>query len=326
MDRPAAAKDLYVSDGFRKQRAYAEATGLPWYILSAEHGLVAPDEWLAPYDRYPPDTPRGYRQAWGMWVVARLELLEGPLNERVIEVHAAAAYVDAVRPHLTGAGATVRDPLAGMAKGQRLRWYNEQARDAASSVSHLLHERPAAIDGTEVTAAILALSDESSCRTPAELRGEERRALSTGGLYSWWVDDAGAVELSRYLGFALEPGLIYAGQAGASSSNAGKASAATLGSRLIGQHLGGNSGSSTFRKTLMSILGTHPDVLGSEEKLTRWMEQHLQVIPYAVVDRAQLGSLEQAVLARLDPPLNLQHMSRTPLRTHLKTLRRQVTS
>ena len=54
--RLAAAKDLYISALFRKERAYAECAGVPWFILSAEHGLVEPDEWLAPYERYLADS------------------------------------------------------------------------------------------------------------------------------------------------------------------------------------------------------------------------------------------------------------------------------
>ena len=83
---PAAAKDLYVSPLFRKARAYAERSELPWFIVTAEHGLVQPDEWLAPYERYLPDMPREYRTAWGEWVVARLELLAGPLRGRTVEM------------------------------------------------------------------------------------------------------------------------------------------------------------------------------------------------------------------------------------------------
>ena len=75
LPQPAAARDLYTSTLFRKQSAYAEKLGAPWFILSAEHGLVGPDEWLAPYERYLPDTPRSYRLIWGQWVVARLALL-----------------------------------------------------------------------------------------------------------------------------------------------------------------------------------------------------------------------------------------------------------
>src|SRR6476660_3793703 len=94
--RPSAAKDLYTSALFKKQRAYAEKVNVPWFILSAEHGLVAPDEWLAPYERYLPETPASYRAAWGGWVAARLELLAGPLQDSVIEIHAGSTYLDVI--------------------------------------------------------------------------------------------------------------------------------------------------------------------------------------------------------------------------------------
>src|SRR6266508_6085183 len=48
---PSAARDLYVSSLFRKARAFVEAQHAPWFILSAEHGLVHPDTVIAPYDR-----------------------------------------------------------------------------------------------------------------------------------------------------------------------------------------------------------------------------------------------------------------------------------
>ncbi len=47
---PAPAKDLYRSQLFTRRRAYAEASGKPWFILSALHGLVQPDEVTEPYD------------------------------------------------------------------------------------------------------------------------------------------------------------------------------------------------------------------------------------------------------------------------------------
>src|SRR5690606_20391996 len=40
----APARDLYASPLFRKGRAYAEHAEVPWFILSAKHGLVAPDD------------------------------------------------------------------------------------------------------------------------------------------------------------------------------------------------------------------------------------------------------------------------------------------
>lgn len=48
--RAAPARELYVSQLFKKASAYAEKTCDRWYILSAKHGLVHPDEVLEPYD------------------------------------------------------------------------------------------------------------------------------------------------------------------------------------------------------------------------------------------------------------------------------------
>ncbi len=45
------AKDLYVSDLFRKARRYVEAKNCPWFILSAEYGLVSPEQVIAPYEK-----------------------------------------------------------------------------------------------------------------------------------------------------------------------------------------------------------------------------------------------------------------------------------
>lgn len=120
----AAARDLYISPLFRKEREYAERRSVPWYILSAEHGLVDPEQWLAPYERYLPDESLEYRREWGVRVVSDLESVEGPLEGKVIEVHANAAYVSAVRLNLQSRGAVIIDPLRGLGLGKRLQWYN----------------------------------------------------------------------------------------------------------------------------------------------------------------------------------------------------------
>jgi Family of unknown function (DUF6884) len=48
---PAAAKDLYRSAWFINARSYAEGIGPDWFILSAKHGLVCPDDLIAPYEQ-----------------------------------------------------------------------------------------------------------------------------------------------------------------------------------------------------------------------------------------------------------------------------------
>jgi len=199
LDRPAAARDLYVSDLFRKGRTYAERSGLPWLILSAEHGLVAPDEWLAPYDRYLPETPASFRRAWGMWVSERLELLAGNLRGQTIEIHAGSAYVDALRSPLASKGASLFEPLAGLAMGQRRAWYgNVSTRpDDGHETSATSHESTAGF--------CEQLADAKAAATPGEFLARGPTGLKMPGLYSWWVDPAGAADLSTGLGQPPRP-------------------------------------------------------------------------------------------------------------------------
>jgi hypothetical protein len=303
---PAAAADLYVSALFKRERAFAERRGVPWFILSAEHGLVAPGEWLAPYDRYLPDTAASYRAAWGNWVVERLELLAGPLRGRVVEVHASAAYVDAIAKPMSAKGASLLDPLRGLTLGQRLAWYGT------------------GLDVSYVDAApfVQRLRSHEVGVAPSEFLEGQGAGLRVAGLYSWWIDAAGAADLSRGLGLPVSAGLIYAGLAGATRWPSGKRSTNTLWARIAGMHLGGNHEFSTFRRTLGAALASaaHSESI-DEGRLTAWMRDHLKVVAVPYEDADTLGKLEEAVLKALDPPLNLKGMSLTPVRGRLTQLR-----
>ena len=316
---PAAARDLYVSPLFKKERAYAERSGQPWYILSAEHGLVAPDEWLAPYERYLPDTPSTFRQAWAMWVVERLDLLAGPLRTKVIEIHAGSAYVDPLRGHLAAKGASILEPLAGLTMGQRLAWYNQAPPDAKERAS-----APGSVTAHGSTDEFCRqLTDSDAALTPEEFLDRGVVGLNVPGLYSWWVDAAGAHDLSAGLGQPLDSGLIYAGLAGATRWPSGRPSSNTLWSRISGMHLGGRHEFSTFRRTLGSILARargEPTI--DEAGLTGWMSAHLKGVAVPFEDADTLGHLEEDVLRRLDPPLNLKGMAKSPIRSRLKDLRK----
>ena len=159
------------------------------------------------------------------------------------------------------------------------------------------------------------------------------RDLDQPGLYSWWVDEPGAVMLSRGLGYRVAPGRIYAGQTGATKWPSGAVGAMTLATRIGGNHLSGRIAGSTFRLTLASIVSEQlqlktagPGRLdrSSEQRRSEWMRTHLQVAVYPSPDRDALTDLEQRVLALLDPPLNLDGRSPTPLRARLAALRRQL--
>lgn len=143
--------------------------------------------------------------------------------------------------------------------------------------------------------------------------GEARSAtLPPAGLYSWWSRDGALLNVptashSEARGF----GLAYVG-IGPASGTSGE----TLRSRLIGKHLDGNTGSSTFRLTLAShlldVLGLRPRatvkkvVLDGDDNraLTSWMVENLRVCWTA--DPAP-WEIEAEVVRALRPPLNIHH-------------------
>lgn len=154
--------------------------------------------------------------------------------------------------------------------------------------------------------------------------------LALPGLYSWRVDTSGASDLSEGLSTSIKPDRIYAGQAGATRWPSGKTGSATLGSRIGLNHFGGRIRSSTFRLTLacalrgsleLTTVGPKKLTAGSEERLTSWMREHLEVAVHGFAERSSLGDLESRVLEILDPPLNLQGRPETPLRHSLGQLR-----
>jgi hypothetical protein len=123
LDYAAPAKDLYRSRLWRARRAYAEASGLPWLILSAEHGVLEPDTVIAPYDVELRSLSVSARRSWGEHVVRGLERRFGSLDGMIFEVHAGEPYRRAIEPGLRERGARVEAPLAGLTIGWHLDWY-----------------------------------------------------------------------------------------------------------------------------------------------------------------------------------------------------------
>ncbi|MDD2858985.1 MAG: hypothetical protein PHU75_09965 [Candidatus Nanopelagicales bacterium] len=322
----AQAKDLYTSPLFTKGRAYAEAAGVPWHILSAEHGLVRPEQWLEPYSRYLPDESVAYRQDWGRRVVESLAAAEGPLAGKVIEVHAAAAYVDAIRPGLQAQGAIVTDPLHGLGIGRRQQWYGGGRRSTPGEHVPLRQADAAPIGEMPTVAELVSvLSDSSHAMGPHAFLAAGSEGLRVPGLYSWWVDAAGALDLTAGLGHRIAPGLIYAGLAGATQWPSGKRSTNTLWSRISGMHLGSKHEFSTLRRSIGAILAAGSDSNEVDEvALTKWMHEHLRVIAVQYLDADALGRIESDVLDVLEPPLNLRGMPDSDIRRELKALRKRV--
>ncbi len=131
--RPSQARDLYDSTLFRGRRRFVEATCERWFVLSAKHGLVAPDEVIAPYDETLNEKPASAKRQWATAVLVRLAQLVD-LPGTVFEVHAGAEYrnfglVDELRRR----GATVEIPAADLSQGEQLAFYARSHAGAGGS-------------------------------------------------------------------------------------------------------------------------------------------------------------------------------------------------
>ena len=313
-----AAAELFNSPLFEGRRRYAVGRGLPWYIVSAKFGLLAPDDVIGPYDVYLADQSPAYRTAWGEFVTAQLEQKHPEVRSGTIEVHAGAAYADPLRAPLAARGAMLTTPLAHLRQGEQLAWYHSRLNPDRSSGPACA--APGRSD--PVAGLVRLLSDPARALSPEELIARGPQGLQVPGLYSWWVDEEGAAGLSRGLGLPVAAGLIYAGQAGATRWPSGKQSASTLWNRITGMHLGGAAEFSTFRRTLAAILRPVLAMASEDDpQLSSWIKAHLRVIAVPAPEATQLGQAEAAVLDALDPPLNLQGRRSSPVRSRLSELR-----
>jgi len=127
LDHPAPAGELYIGPVFRARRAFAESSGLRWYILTAKHGLLDPEEMIGPYDLPLARQPVSYRRAWGEQVAEQLTVELGHLTGRRFELHAGAAFTEPLCDSLPARGAVVTTPLAGHNQGQTMQWYAAEA-------------------------------------------------------------------------------------------------------------------------------------------------------------------------------------------------------
>lgn len=128
LKRPAPARELYVSPLFKKASAYAEATADQWFILSAKHGLVHPDQELEPYDVKLGTKEAGPIHAWGARV--RFQLNEWVNVSEVEEVLllAGGQYDIAAGSPSNPAPWRVSEPMKGMGIGHRLQFLTTELK------------------------------------------------------------------------------------------------------------------------------------------------------------------------------------------------------
>ena len=138
-EHPAPACELYTSPLFRGRRRSVEGSCERWFILSALHGLLNPDEIVEPYNLAMSEVPRPERREWSSKVLADLRRELGPVDGMTIEIHAGADYANfGLVDGLRAAGAEVEQPTAGMTIGVQLAWYADRqdaGRPAADTVT-----------------------------------------------------------------------------------------------------------------------------------------------------------------------------------------------
>jgi hypothetical protein len=117
-DSAAPARDFYLSQLFRGFRHYAETRADAWYILSAEHGVLRPDQVVEPYERTLNKMPKRERLAWAERVEQQLlEIL--PVGAEVILL-AGMRYREEIEPFLRRRGFPVSVPFEGLTIGKQL--------------------------------------------------------------------------------------------------------------------------------------------------------------------------------------------------------------
>ena len=141
LDHAAPARDLYASPLFSKTRQYVESSEGDydvWFVLSAKHNVLHPDQVVEPYDLSLNGMDREHQNMWAANVEYDLRLKfwlcdfmsAMPDVSIDVDIFAGARYADVLVEHLErhhwGRHGTVSLPLAGMEIGERLHWLNEQ--------------------------------------------------------------------------------------------------------------------------------------------------------------------------------------------------------
>ncbi len=127
LNHAAPARDLYVSQWFRKARRYAEQFADQWYILSALYGLIAPNEERTPYNATLNEMKVFDRLVWAerVWPQIRAAMPE-PQRDRIVFL-AGKHYRYHLAERLLVLGYEVEVPMEGLGIGEQLAWMDRAA-------------------------------------------------------------------------------------------------------------------------------------------------------------------------------------------------------
>lgn len=157
---PSPARELYRGQLFRAARRVTEFYGRPWFILSAQHGLVRPEQELAPYDLALPFLSALSRRDWIHQVIGSIlnELPQlgfhfrgGRLGWRpnpTFVFLAGRAYVEPLAPGFLSRAWGIETPLAGLGIGRQKQLLNQMLGGAEATGSRAEARRCSTCGGT----------------------------------------------------------------------------------------------------------------------------------------------------------------------------------
>lgn len=119
-DQPAAAEFIYRSPLFSAARSYAEKRADQWFILSAKHGLLSPEDVIDPYNESLLGQSETQRQEWAERVHKAFGM-RVPAGGRVIFL-AGSAYRSHLAPKFESEGRETAAPMSALGIGSQVAW------------------------------------------------------------------------------------------------------------------------------------------------------------------------------------------------------------
>jgi len=121
------AKDIYDSTLFKKARAYVEQRlqhADKWFILSAKHGLLSPDDVIEPYEETLNRMRVTERQTWAKQVLGSLTNSIKQADRVVIL--AGMRYRELLHEELLVMCRQTEVPMEGLRIGKQLQWLERE--------------------------------------------------------------------------------------------------------------------------------------------------------------------------------------------------------
>jgi hypothetical protein len=197
------AKDLYISPLFKGRRAYVEASCDRWYILSAKHGLVDPEQVLEPYDVTLDIASARERRAWNAGAYEALRRRLGELEGLTFEAHAGSSYLDfGLVEGLLSAGGKVVRPAQSLGLFEQQSFYaSGKRRDRVPGSSP--QSPPGARSGGKYAPLGEYLGTRSGDAVTLSYKEMEeivgRLPASARNHRAWWANDESHVQARAWL-------------------------------------------------------------------------------------------------------------------------------